>query len=88
MIFFDPDYVQGNDGQQGFAFIKDGQFDTRLNGQPTVGGLHIVRIQAFDGKPGNELPMGKMIAPPYSTAADLPKEDASQDFNIARPGET
>ena len=63
MIFFDPDYAQGNDGQQGFAFIKDGQFDTRLKGQPTVGGKHIVRIHAFDGKPGNELPMGTMLAP-------------------------
>jgi hypothetical protein len=83
-IFFDPDLATGNDGPAGFAFIKNGEYDTRLDGRAHVGGAHQVRIQAFDGKPGAELPMGKMMVPEFTTAADLPKENGKQDFNVPK----
>jgi hypothetical protein len=83
-IFFDPDVSKGNDGRQGFAFIKDGAYDTRLDGQPTIGGPHHVRIQAFDGKPGVELPIGRMMAPEFMTSADLPKQNVTHDFDVPK----
>jgi hypothetical protein len=83
-IFFDPDLANGNDGPAGFAFIKNGEYDTRLDGRAHVGGLHQVRIQAFDGKPGAELPLGRMIVPEYMTGADLPKANGEKDFDVPR----
>src|SRR5262245_1541219 len=74
-IFFDPDISKGNDGPGGFAFIKNGAFDTRLDGRAHIGGPHQVRIQAFDGKPGSELPLGRMLVPEFTTAAELPKQN-------------
>ena len=82
VIFFDPDASKGNDGQAAFAHIKDGKYDTKQNGAPVIGGPHNVRIHAFDGKPGNELPMGSMIAPEYSTLTELPKAEGTVDFDI------
>ena len=83
-IFFDPDLAKGNDGPAGYAFIKDGDYDTRLDGRAHVGGAHQVRIQAFDGKPGAELPLGKLLVPEQMTAADLPKENGEKDFEVQR----
>lgn len=83
-IFFDPDLAQGNDGPAGFAFIKNGEYDTRLDGRPHVGGAQQVRIQAFDGKPGNELPLGRMLVPEYPTPVELPKAHSEKDFDIPR----
>jgi hypothetical protein len=81
-IFFDPDLAQGSDGPGGYAFIKNGDFDTRLDGRSHQGGPHQIRIQAFDGKPGAELPLGRMMVPEYTTTAELPKQDAQQDFEV------
>ena len=89
VIYFDPDIANGKDGPQGFAIIKDGQFDTRDNGQGHGGGKGLLRITACDGVPGAEAPMGKPLFPEYFWMAELPEEDAAKDFNIpaaaARP---
>jgi hypothetical protein len=87
VMFFEPDALAGNDGQPGYAYIKAGKFDTRDQGQPTIGGKHQVRIQAFDGKPGDELPLGRMIAPESTTPVDLAKADSQQDFVVPLPGQ-
>ena len=58
-VFFDADLTKGHDGPQGFAYIKDGQFDTAQGGRGVLGGPYVIRIQGFDGKPGRELPLGK-----------------------------
>jgi hypothetical protein len=72
LVMFDPDIAAGHDGPQGFAHIKDGRFDTRLlGGQPVIAGPHRVRIQGFDGQPGHELPLGKMLFPDYELALPL-----------------
>jgi hypothetical protein len=86
VIFFEPDAVQKNDGQPGYAYIKDGRFDTREQGQPTIGGPHYVRIHAFDGQPGEELPLGKMLVPEYTVQVDLERSDATRDFEIPSAG--
>ncbi len=82
VIFFDPDVSKGNDGPQGFAHIKDGRYDTRTGGRGIIGGPHIVRIQGFDGKPGNELPLGEKIFNEHQIAVDLPKETTTKDFQV------
>lgn len=83
-IFFDPDIGKKNDGPAGFAFIKNGDYDTRLDGRPHIGGAHQVRIQAFDGKPGAELPLGRLMVPEYTTEADLPTQNAAKDFDVPK----
>jgi hypothetical protein len=82
VIFFDPDIMQGNDGPQGFASIKDGVYDTSETGRGAVGGPHIARVQGFDGKPGEELPLGRMIYGEHEFRVDLPKEPFTKDFDL------
>jgi hypothetical protein len=84
-IVFEPDTSAGNSGAAGFATIKGGQYDTRIfEGRGTVGGPHHVRILGLDGVPRGELLNGMPVFPEYSTTADLPKEDATQDFEVRR----
>jgi hypothetical protein len=85
-VRFNPDLSKGVDGPAGFAMIKNGEFDTRDNGQPQIGGPIEVQIDAFDGKPGAELPMGRLLRPSYTTNVELPKSDATKDFDIPRAG--
>jgi hypothetical protein len=83
VLFFDPDVSKKNDGPQGYAFIKDGAFDTAATGgKGIVGGAYIVRIQGFDGKPGQELPMGRMIFKEHQETVDFPKENNTRDFQV------
>jgi hypothetical protein len=81
-ILFEPNGSQGNEGQPGFAKIKDGKYDTSLEGQGVLGGPHQVRITGFDGVPRGELLLGIPLFPDYTTTADLPKTDAVQDFDV------
>jgi len=82
-IVFEPDTSAGNNGAAAFAKIMDGHYDTRNeDGRGTLGGSHLVRIRAFDGIPAGELRDGRLLFPDYSTTADLPKHDATQDFEV------
>jgi hypothetical protein len=81
-ILFEPDGSKGNEGQPGYAKIKDGKYDTRLEGQGVLGGPHQVRITGFDGVPRPELINGIPLFPDYTTTADLPKTNAVQDFEV------
>lgn len=82
MIWFDPDFSSKNDGPQGYAFIKDGKFDTAETKSGSIGGPHIVRIEGFDGKPGEELPMGRPIFTDFSQPVDLPAEGTTLDVDV------
>jgi hypothetical protein len=77
VIWFDPHIAKANtNGPQDYAQIKDGKFDTRQNGRGVKPGLYTIRVEAFDGKPANELPLGKpLINPPYETSREF-KADA------------
>lgn len=82
-IVFEPDTTAGNSGPAAFAKIKEGRYDTRiLEGRGTVGGPHLVRILGLDGVPRGELLNGMPLFPEYSTTADLPKKDGTQDFDV------
>ena len=83
VIYFDPDYMKKNDGPQGYALIKEGQFSTQaVGGRGVIGGPHLARIEGFDGKPANELPMGQPLFTDFSQPIDLPKSDTKVTFNV------
>jgi hypothetical protein len=85
VIYFDPDPRQGNDGPQGHAIITDGKYTTRGElGKGVVGGAYIIRIEGFDGKPGNELPLGKPLFTSFSETRSLEAADQTQDFTITK----
>lgn len=81
LIVFNPDTTKGNEGPQGFAHIKQGKYDTRDQGRKVTVGPHEVRIEAFDGKPGQELPLGKIMVQ-HTTTATLSPTETKLDFDI------
>ncbi|WP_207395613.1 hypothetical protein [Bremerella alba] len=83
-IVFQPDPSQGNSGPYGVAQIKDGKFSTKLQGQASVGGPHLVIIEAFDGKEVNPdyAPYGASIGLTYQERFDLPKQDSTLDIEL------
>ena len=81
-IVFEPDAAAGNTGGPAFAKIKDGRYDTREEGQGTLGGPHIVQIHGRDGIPRGELVSGLPLFPDYTTKVDLPKQETTQDFEV------
>ena len=80
VIFFDPDSGRGNTGPQGYAYIKDGAYDTRNDGAGSAGGALIARVEGFDGQPGEELPLGKMIFGEHEFEIELPFEETEHNF--------
>jgi hypothetical protein len=84
-VVFEPDPTANNSGPSGFAKIKDGQYDTRiLDGRGTVGGPHLVRILGQEGIPRGDLINGYPLFPEHTITADLPKKDATHDFEIPK----
>jgi len=81
-IVFEPDTAAGNTGSPAYAKIKDGHYDTRAEGQGTLGGPHIVQIHGRDGIPRGELVSGLPLFPDYTTKVDLPKQETTQDFEV------
>lgn len=83
VIYFNPDVQRGNDGPQGYAIIKDGEYTTATaGGKGVLGGAYVVRIEGFDGKPGNELPLGKPMFTDFQTAVDFPESATTKDFDV------
>jgi hypothetical protein len=81
-IVFEPDAGAGNGGSPAYAKIKDGRYDTRLEGQGTIGGPHTVVIHGRDGIPRGELLNGLPLFTDYSTKADLPNVEGTLDFEV------
>lgn len=81
VIWFDPD--PKNDAPQGYAIIKNGEYSTAKDGGRGInGGAYIVRIEGFDGQPGNELPLGKPLFKDFQQPIELPKADSIQNFEV------
>jgi hypothetical protein len=85
-IFFEADVTKGHDAPQGFAYIKDGQFNTEQGGRGVVGGDYVIRIQGFDGKPGNELPLGQPLFSDYVESRNLPRGPSRLEFSVPTHG--
>jgi hypothetical protein len=82
VVLFTPDGSRQNRGPAGYAKIKDGKYDTAVDGQGTVGGPHLVRINGLDGHPRPESPDGTSIFTDYSVQVDLPKANTTHDFDV------
>ncbi len=80
-----PDTTQGNTGPATSVAIKNGQYDSSLEGIGHVGGPHVVKITGLDGNTSPEFPMGLPQFPEYELKADLPKETSVKDFDV--PGD-
>ncbi len=81
-IDFFPDLAKNNDGPQGFAFIKNGVFDTRLGGQGHTGGPVIIRIEGFDGKSDDPRFLGNPIFVAHQIHRDMPKEATTEALEV------
>ena len=76
-----PDRAKGNEGSAGSAVIKDGRYDTK-QGTGHVGGPHILKITALDGKTSPEFPQGLPLFPDYEIKLDLPKQTETRDLDV------
>jgi len=83
MILFAPDVSQGNKGPGAMVEFVDGRYRT-ASGKGTVGGPHVIRIVGYDGKPspGGESTAVKPLFTEYKLEIDLPREDATRDFDV------
>jgi len=79
-IYIDPK----DGGVQGFANIKNGQYDTRDGGKGHGGGPAVLRVAAYDGVAANELPLGKPLFPEINLVVDLAKADATKDIETSK----
>jgi hypothetical protein len=84
VIFFDP----VGTGPQGFASIENGRFDTAQpnGGRGVRAGPHAVRVGGYDGKPGNEQPLGNALFPEFTATREFPPADSSYDVDVPKPG--
>lgn len=81
-ISFEP--VDGETGG-GYAFIRDGKYDTSQEGRGHLGGNHRVQITGFTGQladPGNPDSGSPALFPPYETTVDLPTRTETKDFEV------
>jgi hypothetical protein len=83
-IFFEADPVKGRDGPQGFAYIKNGKFNTAEGGRGVLGGAMIVRVEGFDGQPGEELPLGKLLFASYRGQCEVSETTQPQKFDVPK----
>jgi hypothetical protein len=84
VIWFDPDPNHPANPPQGYAYIKDGKFDTLNKGRGVRPGAYLVRVEGFDGKPGNELPMGKPLFTDFGEKREFPSS-ARVEIEVAIP---
>ncbi len=90
-IYFNPDGSKENSGASGYATINNGAYDTSAEGgKPHAGGAMKVAIEGLDPSAKGEQAEGdtsgeetvKVLFPMYETAADLPKETSTMDFDV------
>ncbi len=82
LIAINPDLSKGNDGPQGLAEIKGGQFDTRDLDKGAPSGAVILVIDGFDGVPQPESPYGKPLFYGYKLSLELPEQATEQDIQV------
>lgn len=81
-VLFTPDRSKNHHGPSGFARIREGKYDTALDGKGTVGGPHVVRISVSTGVPVHDRPNGEPLVADYSTEVELPPARVVRDFEI------
>lgn len=83
LIVFEPDPSKGGSGQQGFANIKDGQFDTKHEGRAAAIGPTVIRITGGDGIGIDGFtPFGNLLFEEYITEKEITAEADSFSFDV------
>jgi hypothetical protein len=84
-IVFEPD--KGNSGPQGFAEIRDGEFDTRsAKGEGVVGGKVVASITGFEKAPpdsGSDEPIPALFEQ-YVVQFEVPMKNLTRDFEVPK----
>jgi hypothetical protein len=79
-VVITPDGAKKNSGAQGFANIRDGQYDTSAaGGKGYGGGPAVLRVIGFD-KEGGKILFEEEIP------VDLPTGDATHDIDVPKKG--
>ena len=81
-IFFTPDTSKGNKGPQGVAQIKDGKYDTAVDGKGPVGGPVVVKIIGYETLSTDEENPSKPLFQDWTTNVDIPENASTQDFEV------
>ena len=84
MITFEPLDMPDPLGD-GVAQIRDGEFDTSVDGRGHFGGKHRVIITGSSGTlidPQNPDSGTKPLFKPYETTVEFPKKRSTQDFTV------
>ncbi len=81
-IFFDP--VAGGAKSQGFATIKNGEFDTAQGGRGLGAGKFQVRVLGFDGKEANDAPLGRSLFPEHTQSHEQTGANATLDIKVLK----
>ncbi len=86
VIQFTPDSSTGEDGMAGFAEIRDGQFDTQVNGRGVKSGPVTVTIDAYSMKDVNPdiKPHGDALVMGYKQSVDIGGDATELNFEIAK----
>lgn len=79
-VYFDPDSEKRNPGQQGYADIKDGRYDTDRAGKRPSAGPVIVRIEGFAA--GADETPGKLLFSNYEIRLELSPESLAKDISV------
>jgi hypothetical protein len=86
-VIIQPDGTKENRGHQGFALIKNGQFDTR--GEKGRGGIHgAVKVLVSGGNGvGVEalVPYGEKLFEEYQFPAEIPAEGTELNIEVPTP---
>lgn len=88
VVWFDPDAKHPGNPPQGFAYVKDGKFNSAEQGRGIKPGSYLIRVEGFDGKPGNELPMGKPLFTNFEEKRDLPKGPVTLELTVPKGGKS
>jgi len=81
IISLEPDTSLGNARPGTLVEFTNGRYRTPA-GKGTVGGPHLVRIVGHDGKAISEMPLGRCLFQEYQFQIDLPRHDATHDFDV------
>jgi hypothetical protein len=85
MVVIHPDTAKGNQGQRGYAAIKNGSFDTSLDhGQPAAQGAVKFVVGGTEDAASKEADESKALFPPYQFDAEVAPTKAT--FDIKVPG--
>ena len=75
-----PEHAAKPEQLGGYATIKAGQYDTRIEGRGHLGGKVKAIIHGYDGIAQVEMSQGSPLFPSLELPLELPSEHSTRDF--------